>query len=366
MATRSKLKPAEGRALHPFRPGLLIGVLVCLLLAFPAFAHSGRTGYSEVAVTGRDVVYALQVPASFVVKDVHPDAPPISLTELRNRQAEIARRILDSIRVSSSEVEATPSVSILGAEKSPGLVTLLMTYRFEQPVRDLHIRYELFDARAPWFENLLKVHANGHVHQMAFTPTRTTYREMGGSAWAQLRSFLELGIAHIFTGYDHILFIVGLVLLGGTWGNLLKTVTAFTVAHSLTLVAAALGIVALPGRLVECAIALSIAYVGLENMWLRKTDHRWLLAFGFGLIHGFGFSGVLAELGLPADHLVTSLLSFNLGVESGQLVILAILFPLVAWSKHWKHQRLLVRLASCAIVGMGLFWFAQRIVGGSG
>ena len=146
------------------------------------------------------------------------------------------------------------------------------------------------------------------------------------SRWSQLASFFRLGVEHIFLGYDHILFLLSLIVVC-KFGELVKIVTSFTVAHTITLVLATLLDVQLPGRFIETAIAATIVYVAAENFWIEHDARRWRLTFAFGLIHGFGFAGVLRELGLPTVGLVRSLVAFNVGVEAGQLAIVLVLFP---------------------------------------
>jgi hydrogenase/urease accessory protein HupE len=142
------------------------------------------------------------------------------------------------------------------------------------------------------------------------------------------RTYLMLGVDHILTGLDHLLFIAALMLLIGDWWTLLKTITAFTVAHSLTLVGSVLGYISLPQRPVEAVIALSIAFVASEVIKMRAGElrlsesHPWLVAFAFGLLHGFGFAGALEEIGLPQVDVPLALLMFNVGVESGQILFI--------------------------------------------
>ena len=178
--------------------------------------------------------------------------------------------------------------------------------------------------------------------------------------------FVVLGYTHILPlGLDHILFVLGLFLLGGGWRSLLKQVTAFTIAHSLTLALAMLGIVRLPSRIVEPIIALSIAYVAVENLFRHEVNRwRWLVVFGFGLVHGLGFAGVLEELGLPAGRFLPALIGFNFGVEGGQLSVLA-LAALATWplrGKSW-YRAWVARPVCVAIAGVGLFWAVQRALG---
>ncbi len=188
---------------------------------------------------------------------------------------------------------------------------------------------------------------------------------------AILRRLVPEGIRHIAIGPDHILFLVGLLLLGGSVGQLVRIVTAFTVGHSLTLSLAVLGIVSPPSRLVEPAIALSIVYVGLDNLLAARDgrDVRAAVAATFGLVHGFGFASVLKEMGLAPGDVGWSLFSFNAGVELGQLVIVAIVAGVLAAIRRRSPvaaQRL-VYVGSCGVAAAGAFWFVQRafFAGGS-
>jgi hydrogenase/urease accessory protein HupE len=182
-----------------------------------------------------------------------------------------------------------------------------------------------------------------------------------------IRQFVREGIHHIFIGPDHILFIVGLLLLGGTLKHLLKIVTAFTLAHSVTLVLATLDILNPSPRLVEPAIALSIVFVGIHTLATQGTkevrDLRILFAGGFGLIHGFGFAGVLRELELPREALGWSLAAFNVGVEIGQACIVLAVAPLLALLHRKNEQagRRFVVAGSWCVILAGAYWFGQRL-----
>lgn len=191
-------------------------------------------------------------------------------------------------------------------------------------------------------------------------PNKTgTRHNMDGTVWQQIVSFFRLGVEHIFIGIDHILFLLSLLVVC-KFRELLKIVTSFTIAHTITLILATLEVIALPGRLVETAIAATIVYVAVENFWIKDTSRRWILTFVFGLIHGFGFAGVLKELGLPAVGLVRSLVSFNVGVEVGQVVIVLALFPFIVALKKWKRGRIVQNTISGAIALCGLGWFIDR------
>jgi hydrogenase/urease accessory protein HupE len=182
--------------------------------------------------------------------------------------------------------------------------------------------------------------------------------------FAVIRKFLPAGIHHILVGPDHLLFLVGLLLLGGSIRRLLLVVSSFTLAHSITLTLAALNLVTPPARLIEPAIALSIVYVGVDNLMVgRGRDVRAWIAFAFGFVHGFGFANVLREMNLPSRALGWSLFSFNLGVEIGQLlVVVAVTSALMALrSRNEAAGRRLVLAGSLAVILAGAFWFVQRV-----
>jgi hydrogenase/urease accessory protein HupE len=182
--------------------------------------------------------------------------------------------------------------------------------------------------------------------------------------FAVVRKFIPAGIHHILIGPDHLLFLVGLLLLGGSIQRLAMVVTSFTIAHSVTLSLAALNLVTPPARIIEPAIALSIVYVGADNLLARGgRDVRAWIAFAFGFIHGFGFANVLREMELPGRALGWSLFSFNFGVEIGQLLVVvtvAVLFAVLRSRSEWARRRL-VFAGSIVVIAAGAFWFIQRV-----
>jgi hydrogenase/urease accessory protein HupE len=180
-------------------------------------------------------------------------------------------------------------------------------------------------------------------------------------------TYLKLGFTHIVPkGTDHILFVLGIFLLSVRWKPILAQVTAFTIAHTITLALTIYGLVSLSPRIVEPLIALSIVYVAVENILSpRLSPWRVALVFGFGLLHGMGFAGVLSQLGLPRSEFLTALLCFNAGVELGQLSVISIAFLLIGLpfrNKPWYRQRIVIP-GSVFIAAIGLFWFVQRVRG---
>jgi len=221
----------------------------------------------------------------------------------------------------------------------------------------------------PPHETYVNVFVGGTlVHQDLLDGEHTKARYTVGArqnGWKVAGTFLVQGVHHIFIGPDHILFVIGLMLLGGSLPRLLRIVTSFTLAHSLTLVLATLGIVNPPARLVEPAIALSIIYIGIETLvaLTRQRDARARIAFGFGLVHGFGFAGVLREFGLPSGALGWALGSFNVGVEVGQACIVLAVAPALAWVRRLEPRiaRRIVTAASLVIIAAGAYWFVERL-----
>jgi hydrogenase/urease accessory protein HupE len=182
----------------------------------------------------------------------------------------------------------------------------------------------------------------------------------------EFSTMFALGVEHILTGYDHLLFLAGLLVACRRLRTMLGVVTSFTVAHSVTLALAGLGLVELSSGVVEPLIAASIVFVGVENLWLRDEPRwRWALTFAFGLVHGFGFAGVLGELGLgqSGTSLVMPLLAFNLGVEAGQLAVALVVLPLLLWLRRrgWFEKRELYA-TSLAVALLGAHWFLERTV----
>jgi len=207
-------------------------------------------------------------------------------------------------------------------------------------------------------------------HLVDFSDGRTVIlgKERADVEWSARRSFLGetgqfawMGIEHILTGWDHLAFLLALLVLARKMADVLKLVTAFTVAHSLTLGLTALRVIGPDASIVEPIIAASIVWVAVENLLVRESKKRWMLVFGFGLIHGMGFGGALVEMNLARP--ATALLGFNVGVELGQLAVVALVFPVLALLRRREkaYRTWVVRGLSGAAACAGLVWFVQRI-----
>lgn len=244
---------------------------------------------------------------------------------------------------------------------------------------ELGLGYRLLFDMDNLHRGLLRVTVDGTTHTTVLSPTSGVMRwgSQAVSRLVQFQHYLVEGVWHIWIGFDHILFLISLLLpavlfhSGNRWRGahsfgdagreVLWVVTSFTAAHSVTLSLAALGWVSLPSRLVESAIALSVVLAAANNLWPVVAHRRWMVAFSFGLIHGFGFASVLAELGLPADALVLSLIGFNLGVEAGQLAIVAAFLPTAYWLRNTSfYQRGIFVGGSVLTMLVALVWLVER------
>jgi hypothetical protein len=331
----------------------------------PARAHQINVAYADVKVREREVDVSLSVNLFeldlllSLDRDRSGSVEPAEIAAARPRIAEyLSNRV--SVSSAGAALPAETTEIRLG-RAADGRATLEAEMRFRggEPLADLAIQCEPLGDLGSDHRTLARIAREESVVEFVFE-NGTVYRIRDAARSGHFLQFLKLGIVHIFTGADHVAFLLGLLLAGGTLLEVLKIVTSFTLAHSLTLSLAALGAVSLPPRLIEAAIAASIVYVALENLLRRKLDRRWLVSLGFGLVHGFGFANVLAEMHLPRSGLVTSLFAFNGGVEIGQIAIVVAVLPLLAALRRRPAYRPVVASASALILVMGLFWLSQR------
>jgi hypothetical protein len=246
--------------------------------------------------------------------------------------------------------------------------------------RNLNVEYLAFFDIDPQHRGLLRLKSDGRTRSAVFSPEKPvqSFELANISAARQFFDFLREGVWHIWLGFDHILFLLALLLpsvlrrskqgwevadgFRSAFIKVLKIVTAFTVAHSITLSLATLGVVRLPSRLVESTIAASVILAASNNLRPIFPDRGWIVAFVFGLIHGFGFANVLADLGLPSETLALALVGFNLGVEIGQMAIVAVFLPLAfSFRGSWVYQQLTFRFGSALIVVLAATWMVERI-----
>lgn len=305
----------------------------------------------------------------------------ISWGELRTRHEAVAAYALPRLKIQTAgELCPTHATAQLVDNHSDGAYNVL---RFEavcsKPLSTVSLNYQLLFDVDPQHKGLLRLEYKGTTTTAIFSPDKAS-QQFELSETTLLRQFLDYakeGVWHIWIGYDHILFLLALLLPAVLYRSrkhweavtsfrpalidVLKIVTAFTLAHSITLTLATLGVVTLPTRLVESAIAASVVLSALNNIFPLFEGKRWMVAFAFGLIHGFGFASVLADLGLPQQALLLALVGFNLGVEGGQLAIVSVFLPLAYFLRATPFYRRVVLFAgSIAITLLATVWLIER------
>jgi len=320
------------------------------------------------------------------------DDGTVSEEELQAHNDAILAFVLPHLQVKTDGVERKVDVTGHKLEKHLNGVYVGLLFRLgEQSTlpQTLQVTCDLFYDLNPKFLNRLSLEANGQQRTMNLTidAPRQTFELSRPKLASQFFGFVREGVWHIWSGFDHILFLLALLLpsvlwrerraqsdrpyLGTGWQpvgefrkallNVLKVVTAFTVAHSITLSLATLGVVQLPSRLTESAIAASVVIAAANNIFPLFTRREWMVAFGFGLIHGFGFASGLSDMGITRENLAVTVLGFNLGVEAGQLAIVSAFLPVAyALRVSWVYPRIVLAGGSCAIVLVAAVWLVER------
>ena len=353
---------------------LVFAVLLAAACATPAAAHPAPFSYVDVRVQGPAVDLTLVAHDFDVAHDLGIADPNVLLdpAQLASRREAILALFAPRLqlwvdgRLVSGAVWSSPrpltdrqSIQLqahYALAAAPSQLTLAASLFPYDPVHQTFVNFYERDSV------VLQAILGRDRQQVEFFPgTRQ-------GTVAVIRRFAAAGVHHILIGPDHLLFLVGLLLLGGSLRRLALVVSAFTLAHSITLSLAVFRLVAPPSWLIEPAIALSIVYVGADNLTVRGgRDMRAWIAFAFGLIHGFGFASVLREMELPPRALGWSLLSFNLGVEAGQLaVVVAVSTALAAIrARNERVGRQLAVAGSIVVIAAGAFWFVQRVFFGA-
>jgi len=349
---------------------LALALLIALAPAARASAHPAPFTYLDIELGERAVEVTLVAHAFDVAHELALASPDEALdpTLLARRRGDLVAGLASRFRLAADDrVLSCRSSAAPEALPDRSAVRLRFSCDTDSPAGVLRVRAALFPYD-PAHQTFLNVYERGTLQSQAILDRDHDGMEyFAGTrqgALAVARRFLPAGVHHILIGPDHLLFLVGLLLLGGSVRQLAWVVTAFTVAHSLTLSLAALAVFTPPARMVEPAIALSIVYVGADNLLVRGgRDVRAWIALGFGLVHGFGFASVLREMELPRRALAWSLFSFNVGVEIGQLlVVLAVATALAALrARSELAGRRLAVAGSIMVVVAGSLWFVQRL-----
>jgi hypothetical protein len=365
------MRPRQG--VNRLRASVVILAAAAVMSWFgrPAHAHWADLAVAEIVVREAAVEMTLMFPTGLAAPvDMDRDGRLSAREVLRGRER-LRSLLADRVRMTADGVPGALAVHTVDAPVKKGVniapgthSTLRLIYSWPAPVHGVTIYYGLFEPGVSTASCLVTVLLDGRVRTHVFAPESRELTVRGDAGiWQQARSFLVLGVEHILTGYDHLLFLLSLLVAGVALRGLVRIITAFTVAHSITLSLAVLQVVALPAQWVEGAIALSITIVAVDNLRRHgQMPHgRWLLTFAFGLVHGLGFASVLQEFAIPRADLAVSLLSFNLGVEVGQIGVVAGAFALLQIVARRRRQLVVRRLVSAGAALAGVVWFVQRV-----
>jgi hydrogenase/urease accessory protein HupE len=350
--------------------GVAAVALALLGRAAPADSHPVPFSYVDVHLESNAVALTLVVHAFDLGHDLGVDPPErlLDTAILAARADQIVRLLSERLQVEADGRPLVP-VSWSSPEPLPDRQSIRLVARFAAGTAPgaVGVTARMFPYD-PVHQTFVNFYERGDLTSQAILdrdhPAIEYFAGTRQGTMAVVRKFLPSGVHHILIGPDHILFLVGLLLLGGSLRQLLLVVTAFTLAHSVTLSLAALDIVSPPARVIEPAIALSIVYVGADNLMVRGgRDMRAWIAFAFGFIHGFGFAYVLRDMDLPRRALGWSLFSFNVGVEVGQLLVVAGVASVLAAlrSRSEAAGRRLAFVGSIVVMAAGAFWFIQRV-----
>jgi hydrogenase/urease accessory protein HupE len=371
---------------------LLLCCSFALLVLWPALAlaHDEMISSSHVDVGERVIVWKVDVGLEGLRKALPLPEGDLDEAELADQTRLVSRYLLEGVVITVNErtllgqaghLEPIYEPSLVTGEPRVARVTLEMRFISTDTIRSASAHLRFFSDLTAQHRALLTIRRSGQTAEVvrlgpadvSLASDRATTTEGAASAtssrWDESRDFLVWGIRHIFSGYDHIAFLLGLLLATAVLRDVVKIVTSFTVAHSVTLLLSALQVVRLPSRLTESLIAASIVYVAVENIFGQKSRlrYRWLVAFGFGLVHGLGFATDLRERLAESGRVVFPVLSFNVGVEVGQLAIVAMALPLLVLLRKSNDaamgdagQTRYLRLGSLPILGLGIFWLVQR------
>ena len=352
------------------RAAASLAAAACLTVtARPASAHAvgvssgeyrldGPTLYGDLGMADRELARWLPV------MDTNHDGD-VSAKELTTNRDALDRALMAGMTVTADGQACPGTLDRAWVQEGDGGAIFQVHFTCPAAPERLTLALPLLNDLAPGHRHMARLFRAGKAQATVLDRAHNRWTALGsppssapGMAW----SMLKLGVEHILTGLDHLVFLFGLVLVGGRLRSLVGVISAFTLAHSITLALAALSVFAPSPRLVEPAIALSIAYVGIENLFVTDARRRWRITFPFGLIHGFGFAGALREIALPRAQVPVALVTFNLGVELGQLAVLAVALPLILVARRapWFGDRG-VKLVSVAIALGGLTLFVVRL-----
>lgn len=373
-----------------------MAILSFILFTFPAltFAHPYSASFTNVEFNEDETTVHFSIDALSIIElqeDIDKNKDNVlQMKEINEEESHLVEFLTHSVILDKNNEQQEPEMISMKIDKKENkeFLSLSLKYPAYQPGDTITINDGLYykDANTNYV-NLLSASIFGESSQAALQgenrswtilltetqqeqqagedtslsnvqPDETPGNKASNSSWL---SFFKLGMSHILTGYDHLLFLFALLLRKQTFKQYALIVTSFTIAHSITLSLAVLGIMDLPSKFVESVIALSIIYVAVENIFRKEVNHRWGLTFVFGLIHGLGFANILQEMNLSKGNLASALVSFNIGIEVVQILIVLLLLPLLRYLHRLKDSSKYIKYGSIVIILFGAYWLVERL-----
>jgi hypothetical protein len=356
-------------------------LLIFLLAGSLAQAHIASNGFLTLNVVGEHVTGSIELAirdGELAVGLDHDGNGKVTWRELRSSQEALQTYVQGHLHLAVGQPCRLQFRPIAVNERVDGnYLWLPFAADCGSAISRLSVDYSVLHDEDPSHRGLLTLIANGAAQTAVLGGGPRQFEFHHPSSWPAFIEYLRAGVWHIWSGVDHLLFLLSLLLpavltrRGNRWDavpiaapaflNIVKVVTAFTLAHSITLSLAVFDVLRLPSRLTESIIAASIIIAALNNVFPKVTEGRWRIAFAFGLLHGFGFASVLTEMGLPNGARLVSLTAFNLGVEAGQLAVVLAVMPLAFLLRSTMfYRRGVMPWGSSAIACLALFWLVQR------
>lgn len=354
-----------------FRIVILLHFIVVMLYPFSVLAHTDNSeGYSNFKIVDNKLIAEVYIDyfelGRLIDFGVNPGVDKDELqVALEGKNDEVTKYLSSHLEIYMDGIKTEGTITSTAIEEKTDRNYVKIILEFPKPaeVSSLEIQYSVFfEDNDPMHRNIATYDFEKEKGQFVFHGDERELQIGKETLIGQMIRFIKLGFHHIMNGYDHLLFVMALVLGTRRFSDILKVITVFTLAHSITLGLTAIKLVNLPSEIVEPLIALSIAFVAIEHFFGFSVKYRYSIVFGFGLLHGVGFAGALHLSDDVTWQSLYSILSFNIGIEAGQVLVIFLLFPLLLIIRRFSWSKIVHSATMTGIFGIGLTWYFQRFI----
>lgn len=343
----------------------LILLLSVFMPKFQAQAHPLHMMSTDLHIEGNQIHVSMLINEAMLERVLDEELALMENKVSEEQKNKIENYIKKGFTAKNNDRPMTFTMEDITQPES-GHIRVNATFTSGESVEKVDLSYQLFfEINKSQHQNVVNITSGNQEGRYIFHDTNrhlSFSKQTDLSIWLTVKQFIYMGMVHIWFGFDHLAFLAGLLVAVKSVKNLLKVITCFTIAHSITLFLAVMDIIAVPSKWVEVLIALTIVYVAVENYFSRTYPHRLTVTFFFGLIHGLGFAGSLADIHLPKGDFLAALFSFNIGIEIGQLLVVALVFPLLKWIRMQSEwfQRRVIQGVSAVMALFGVLWAVER------